>query len=241
MFTPHFGAPEVVQRTGSARPRTDAWSFAVLAFKLLTMGHPFLGRRVLEAEDAEAGWDAETEEDGAADRPRRAGVRRAAPVDPGRGGRLELRRHRHPGEPGHHPGSARPLPGDLRARPDGAAPAAGDGAVGLGARAGVRRLADLPGLQRCRSSSTSTLPARTARRRCRGTSWPVGRSARRSTSQVKVHGVSRPGCWRRSRPTAGTRPGTRSRSTSTPGESGRCAGRTTCRRCWSFEFRGGGR
>ena len=59
VFTPHFGAPEVVQRTGSARPRTDAWAFAVLAFKLLTMGHPFLGRRVLEAEDADAGWDAD--------------------------------------------------------------------------------------------------------------------------------------------------------------------------------------
>ena len=64
VFTPHFGAPEVVQRTGSARPRTDAWSFAVVAFKLLTMGHPFLGRRVLEADDAEAGWDAEPANDG---------------------------------------------------------------------------------------------------------------------------------------------------------------------------------
>jgi serine/threonine protein kinase len=64
VFTPHFGAPEVVQRTDSARPRTDAWAFAVLAFKLLTMGHPFLGRRVLGAQDEHAGWDADPVEDG---------------------------------------------------------------------------------------------------------------------------------------------------------------------------------
>lgn len=65
VFTPHFGAPEVVRRADSARPRTDTWAFAVLAFKLLTMGHPFLGRRVLEADDEEAGWDADPVIDGA--------------------------------------------------------------------------------------------------------------------------------------------------------------------------------
>lgn len=64
MFTPGFGAPEVVRGEDAGRPRSDCWAFAVLAFKVLTMGHPFIGKRVLEPDDA-AGWDAEPAADGA--------------------------------------------------------------------------------------------------------------------------------------------------------------------------------
>lgn len=64
IFTPGLGAPEVVRGEDSGRPRSDCWGFAVLAFKVLTMGHPFIGKRVLEPEEA-AGWDAEPAADGA--------------------------------------------------------------------------------------------------------------------------------------------------------------------------------
>ena len=242
VFTPHFGAPEVVQRTGSARPRTDAWSFAVLAFKLLTMGHPFLGRRVLEAEDAEAGWDAEPADDGASGRPRRAGVRRAAPVDSGRGGRLELRHHRHPGEPWSPPRRLLALFQET---------------FGPGRTAPHRRPAMVlwawelarafDASLTCPGCSMSFIVDQHAA--CPYCEAPVPRYAlARGPFGAKVYQArrrctrpSRPGCWRRSRPTAGTRSATRSRSTSTRAASGRCAGRPTCRRSWSFEFRGGGR
>lgn len=69
VYTPRLGAPEVVQTDANglacdaSRPRTDCWAFAVMAFQLLSMGHPFIGRRVLEAED-DPGWDSD---DGAKD------------------------------------------------------------------------------------------------------------------------------------------------------------------------------
>lgn len=64
IFTPGLGAPEVVRGEDAGRPRSDCWAFAVLAFKVLTMGHPFIGKRVLEPDDA-AGWDAEPTANGA--------------------------------------------------------------------------------------------------------------------------------------------------------------------------------
>jgi serine/threonine protein kinase len=64
IFTPGLGAPEVVRGEDVGRPRSDCWAFAVLAFKVLTMGHPFIGKRVLEPDDA-AGWDAEPAANGA--------------------------------------------------------------------------------------------------------------------------------------------------------------------------------
>jgi len=59
VYTPHYGAPEIVQGLDQARPRTDCWAFSVLAFQFLALIHPFIGRRVLESGDEEGGWDAD--------------------------------------------------------------------------------------------------------------------------------------------------------------------------------------
>ena len=59
VYTPGYGAPEVVQVRDQSRPRTDCWAFAVMAFKLLALCHPFVGKKVLQAEDKDGGWDAE--------------------------------------------------------------------------------------------------------------------------------------------------------------------------------------
>lgn len=58
VYTRGYGAPEVVRGTDSSRPRSDCWAFAVLAFKILVIGHPFIGKKVLEP-DEEGGWDSE--------------------------------------------------------------------------------------------------------------------------------------------------------------------------------------
>lgn len=50
LHTPGYGAPEVVRGERGVNSLTDAWSFAVLAFQLLTHGHPLLGEAVLDAE-----------------------------------------------------------------------------------------------------------------------------------------------------------------------------------------------
>jgi len=59
VFTPHYGAPEIVQGRDQARPRTDCWAFAVLAFQALALSHPFIGRKVLEPDEDDGGWDAD--------------------------------------------------------------------------------------------------------------------------------------------------------------------------------------
>jgi hypothetical protein len=59
VYTPGYGAPEVVQGRDQSRPRTDCWAFAVMAFKMLALCHPFIGKKVLQAEDDDGGWDAE--------------------------------------------------------------------------------------------------------------------------------------------------------------------------------------
>lgn len=56
-YTPGYGAPELVRGDDGPRPTTDTWSFAVLAYRLLVMIHPFIGKAVLN-EDAEDSWDA---------------------------------------------------------------------------------------------------------------------------------------------------------------------------------------
>ncbi len=58
VYTPHIGAPEIVQGKDASRPRTDCWAFAVMAFQILALCHPFIGKKVLEPDD-ESGWDAE--------------------------------------------------------------------------------------------------------------------------------------------------------------------------------------
>ncbi|MCZ7817495.1 protein kinase domain-containing protein [Pseudomonas aeruginosa] len=66
VYTPGYGAPEVVQGRDQSRPRTDCWAFAVMTFKLLALCHPFIGKKVLEPEDEEDGWDADPTPNGTA-------------------------------------------------------------------------------------------------------------------------------------------------------------------------------
>ena len=65
VYTPHYGAPEIVQRRDQSRPRTDCWAFAVMAFSTLALCHPFIGKKVLEPDDDQGGWDAEPVAEGA--------------------------------------------------------------------------------------------------------------------------------------------------------------------------------
>lgn len=62
IYTPHFGAPELVQLKDSPRPRTDCWAFAVMSFYILALCHPFIGKMVLEPENEAGGWDSEPTE-----------------------------------------------------------------------------------------------------------------------------------------------------------------------------------
>ena len=50
-YTPGYGAPELISRLLPASSKTDAFSFAVIAFELLTQRHPYRGEL--------AKWDAE--------------------------------------------------------------------------------------------------------------------------------------------------------------------------------------
>ena len=55
IYTHGYGAPEVVAGCDSSRPRTDGWAFAILAFRMLALAHPFIGKKVL-CPDEEADW-----------------------------------------------------------------------------------------------------------------------------------------------------------------------------------------
>ena len=50
VFTPDYGAPEILRGESGVNTLTDSWSFAVLAFYFLTQGHPLKGDSVLEGE-----------------------------------------------------------------------------------------------------------------------------------------------------------------------------------------------
>jgi len=58
VYTSRYGAPEIVSGADQSRPQTDAWSFAVMAFEILALIHPFVGSAVVQAESDEAEWDA---------------------------------------------------------------------------------------------------------------------------------------------------------------------------------------
>lgn len=64
VYTPRYGAPEIVSGADSSRPQTDAWSFSVMAFEILSLIHPFVGRAVLQGDAGESGWDVKTTEVG---------------------------------------------------------------------------------------------------------------------------------------------------------------------------------
>lgn len=57
VYTPRYGAPEIVQGVDRSRPRTDCWAFAIMAFETLSLVHPFIGKKVLDPDDDEGGWD----------------------------------------------------------------------------------------------------------------------------------------------------------------------------------------
>lgn len=48
VFTPDYGAPEILRGESGINTLTDSWSFAVLAYQLLTLAHPLKGDGVLE-------------------------------------------------------------------------------------------------------------------------------------------------------------------------------------------------
>lgn len=50
VFTPDYGAPEIIRLEAGISTSTDNWSFAVIAFRLLTLSHPLKGDLVLEGE-----------------------------------------------------------------------------------------------------------------------------------------------------------------------------------------------
>ncbi len=50
LYTPGYGAPEVVRSEQNVNCLTDSWSFAVMAFELLTHQHPFKGLYVEDGE-----------------------------------------------------------------------------------------------------------------------------------------------------------------------------------------------
>ena len=53
VYTPRFGAPELVQGIDGGRPQTDCHAFAVMAFSMLTSLHPFIGAYVEEGGDGD--------------------------------------------------------------------------------------------------------------------------------------------------------------------------------------------
>ncbi|MBY6093954.1 protein kinase domain-containing protein [Ferrimonas balearica] len=52
VFTPDYGAPELVRSESGISSLTDSWGFAVIAFQLLTFMHPLKGEMVTEGDEA---------------------------------------------------------------------------------------------------------------------------------------------------------------------------------------------
>lgn len=50
VFTPDYGAPEIIRGESGTNTLTDSWSFAVIAFSTLTLAHPLKGDMVNEGE-----------------------------------------------------------------------------------------------------------------------------------------------------------------------------------------------
>ncbi len=71
VYTPKYGAPELVQHISGGSFKTDCHSFAVLAFWILTLNHPFIGDHVI---NGGADWADDTERDGDLDEKAYAGL-----------------------------------------------------------------------------------------------------------------------------------------------------------------------
>jgi len=63
VYTPQYGAPEVVQGLDRSRMRSDVWSFAVMAFETLSLLHPFVGAKVLSSDD-DGNWEVDSPSNG---------------------------------------------------------------------------------------------------------------------------------------------------------------------------------
>jgi serine/threonine protein kinase len=63
VYTPKYGAPELVQGKDGGRPASDCHAFAVVAFYLLSLIHPFLGRKVDGTDEGDWADDENDEED----------------------------------------------------------------------------------------------------------------------------------------------------------------------------------
>ena len=50
VFTPDYGAPEILRGESGINTLTDSWSYAVMAYRILTLVHPLKGDVVLEGE-----------------------------------------------------------------------------------------------------------------------------------------------------------------------------------------------
>lgn len=50
IYTPDYGAPEILRGEAGISTLTDSWSFAVIAFRLLTLEHPLKGNIVVDGE-----------------------------------------------------------------------------------------------------------------------------------------------------------------------------------------------
>ena len=51
VYTPKYGAPELVQGKDGGRPSSDCYAFAVVAFYILSLIHPFCGKKLTETDD----------------------------------------------------------------------------------------------------------------------------------------------------------------------------------------------
>lgn len=62
LYTPSFGAPELVQGMSSCTTASDCYAFAVTVFKTIVLAHPFIGSAV-DKEDEECDWAEEDDAD----------------------------------------------------------------------------------------------------------------------------------------------------------------------------------
>ena len=62
-YTPKYGAPELVQGKDGGRPASDCHAFAVVAFYLLSLIHPFIGKKVDGTDDGDWADDENDDDD----------------------------------------------------------------------------------------------------------------------------------------------------------------------------------
>ena len=63
VYTPKYGAPELVQGKDGGKPVSDCHAFATVAFYLLSLIHPFIGKKVDGTDDGDWADDENDEED----------------------------------------------------------------------------------------------------------------------------------------------------------------------------------